>query len=106
METTLTRILAAIEAAEGPLSLKQLADQFDLSRGLIEDMLQFWARKGRLRVIEAGAEIDCSCCAARAGCSLAAKMPKRYEIVDNDNESDVDAGVCCDRQQLGMRIKS
>jgi hypothetical protein len=104
--TTLTRMLAAIENAEGPLSLNQLADQFDINRGIIEDMLQFWVRKGRLRVIEAGAEIDCNCCAANASCSLVAKMPRRYEIVDNANKSDAGTGICCDRQPPGTRTKS
>jgi hypothetical protein len=97
MGTTLTQLLTAVENTEGPLSLNQLADQFCLSRGLLEDMLQFWVRKGRLRVIEAGAEVDCSCCASRAGCPLVAKMPRRYEVVENDNKSNADMGICCDR---------
>jgi hypothetical protein len=102
--TTLTQVLTAIETAEGPLSLNQMADQLNVSRGLLEDMLQFWVRKGRLRVIEVGPEVDCSCCAARAGCSLVAKMPRRYEIVDGN--SNAGTRSCCDHQQPGMRTKS
>ncbi|MBN1119683.1 MAG: hypothetical protein JXJ17_01270 [Anaerolineae bacterium] len=97
MGTTLTQVLAAIENNKGPLSLNRLADQFDVSRGMLEDMLQFWVRKGRLRVIEAGAEVDCSCCAARAGCPLVAKMPRRYEIVDSNSNAGTEN--CCEYQQ-------
>lgn len=98
MGTTLTQVLTAVENTNGPLSLNQLADQLGVSRGLLEDMLQFWVRKDRIRVIEAGAEANCSCCAAKTGCSLVAKMPKRYEVIDVNApaEAGTDIGFCCE----------
>ena len=42
-------VLQALEHAPGPISLEQLSKQLGVERAVLEDMISFWVRKGRLR---------------------------------------------------------
>ncbi len=79
MTTTLRAVLEAFQVAEAPLSLGQLAATLDVSPPLLEGMIEYWVRKGRLR--EAGtAGSACAACHQGRACPLIVKMPRRYEL--------------------------
>jgi len=77
----LKQILAVFTEASQPLSTQQIAIQLDLQPELVEDMIAFWVRKGKLRDVNECSD-DCGTCGAgSAGCPFVINMPKRYECV-------------------------
>lgn len=78
MATTLRAVLNAFEQAERPLSVKQLAADLDIPSAMLEGMIDFWVRKGRLR--ESGGMADCGTCGHGDHCPLVIKMPRRFEL--------------------------
>lgn len=62
----LQQVLQAIEAANGPVHIKELARQLNIEPGALEGMIQFWVRKGRLQ--EVGS--DHIICSGEAPCHL------------------------------------
>jgi len=79
MTTTLRTVLQAFEAAEAPLSLGRLAADLKVSPAMLEGMIEFWVRKGRLR--ETGSEASaCTSCGHGSACPLVIKMPRRFEL--------------------------
>jgi predicted ArsR family transcriptional regulator len=65
-------ILRQIETAEGPLSVKELAERLDVEEGALEPMLAFLEKKGKLSVYRPGVEQcgpeSCVSCVFGPGC--------------------------------------
>lgn len=80
-------VLDAIQHADGPLSLYQLARQLDIEPSAAQGMIDFWVQKGRLRVQGSDAPTctpsGCSTCdTGPTGCPLLLyAAPRRYEVV-------------------------
>jgi len=81
---SLRQVLDAF-AQSGPISLPQLARQLDLDTRTLEDMIQFWVRKGKLR--EVMPKQDCSTCGVQHACPVLVVVPRRYELVTADVEA-------------------
>lgn len=66
----LYQVLQALEAATGPVSLDELSQQLGVERGVLEGMIAFWVRKGRLTDSSAcpAAAPGCSCSSHPDGC--------------------------------------
>lgn len=79
MATTLRAVLNAFEQADRPLSITQLAADLDITPAMLEGMIDYWVRKGRLR--ESGGTADCGTCSKGDHCPLVIKMPRRFEVV-------------------------
>lgn len=82
-------VLHAIEQARGPVLLSDLSRELDIEPGVLQDMLQFWVRKGRLRMDSTDADnaptshatCGANCHAANAStCVFVAKLPTTYTI--------------------------
>ena len=83
----LREVLNAFEEA-GPLSLAQLARRLDVEPGTLDDMIQFWVNKGKLRE---ASNPGCAACGIQHGCPIVTTMPRRYERVPNEgSRSDTD----------------
>lgn len=94
MTTTLRAVLQAFERAETPLSLGQLAAELSVAPGLLEGMIDFWVRKGRLR--ETGAEASaCGSCGQKSACPLVIRMPRRFELATGDAPSPAPPCAAC-----------
>ncbi|MCX7791583.1 MAG: FeoC-like transcriptional regulator [Chloroflexaceae bacterium] len=50
----LHQVLQALETASGPVSLDELSRQLGIDPGVLEDMIAFWVRKGRLQAGNGG----------------------------------------------------
>lgn len=83
---SLRQVLDAFTDHSGPVSLKQLARELQMDPGVLEDMVGFWVRKGRLR--ETSNLDNCNTCGAKSGCPFIVKLPRRYELVTDDDPSD------------------
>jgi hypothetical protein len=78
----LHKILKTIQETDDPISLSQLASQLDIEQGALEGMIDFWVRKGRIKVHD-GMACSSSCSSCRVdGCPLILHMPRRFEVVD------------------------
>jgi hypothetical protein len=62
----LWKVLHEVEAAHGPIDLNELSRRLDVDRTVLDGMIQFWVRKGRL-VDDAARPGEVAC--ARHGCS-------------------------------------
>lgn len=89
----LRQVLAAFKDTVQPLSLSQLARQLDVDQALVEDMIGYWVRKGKLRdssLENSCASGGCGGCTVGAGsCPFVVEMPRRYELVTDDNPNTV-----------------
>lgn len=86
----LLRVLQAVQAADGPITLNELSRTLGIAPGPLEGMLAHWARLGRLTVEGQGADKACSCggscgamgscggCAGVDGCPFMARLPRSY----------------------------
>lgn len=88
MSSLLKVVLQAFETADGPLSLQELSAPLGIESGLLQEMVDFWVRQGRLRVVGATEGTVCSttgCVACSpAGpisCPQVFNAPARYEAV-------------------------
>jgi hypothetical protein len=79
MTTMLRTVLNAFEHADRPRTVNQLARDLDIAPGMLEGMLAYWVRKGRLR--EANADLPCGSCGGADGCPFMLKLPRQYELV-------------------------
>jgi hypothetical protein len=80
--TTLRQVLDIFENATGPLSLAQMAARMGIEPAMLEGMIGYWVRKGRLR--EVGGLPACTTCGIKGGCPYVIQMPRRYELVTGD----------------------
>jgi len=82
----LHQVLRMVETAQGPVTLNELSRKLMVEPAVLESMIQFWVRKGRLVDEDAAAETSCttgSCggsCTGAASCAFVAKMPRSYSI--------------------------
>ncbi len=83
MATTLRRVLEYVEDQAGAVSLAQMARELGVPRPLLQEMIDYWVRRGRLR--EAGAA-SCGTCGSASLCPAAAFVLKRYEPVNGGAE--------------------
>lgn len=78
--TKLRALLTKIESSSGALSVGELARDLDLSRERVENMMEYWVRKGKVRTADSAAE--CGTCVSSDDCPFVFEMPKTYELVD------------------------
>lgn len=81
-------VLDAIKNAGGPVSLGQLGRELGVEPAALQGMIDFWVRKGRLRVQGAAASgatcapSGCAGCPVDGpeGCPILLHAPRRYEL--------------------------
>jgi hypothetical protein len=96
MTTLLREVLSAFENTRQPLTLNQLARQLDISPGMLEGMLEYWVRKGRLR--EVGGE-SCTTCGNTGNCPFVPRMPRSYELVTGEDAPPYPSNQCCSSRE-------
>ncbi len=76
----LQQILRELEATQGLVSLSDLARKLDVERSVLEGMLEFWVRKGRLKDDAQEAKAINSICSG-AICSGSCPTSQKCHIV-------------------------
>ena len=85
----LQQVLQEIESAEGAISLNDLAYKLGVDRGALAGMIEFWIRKGRLKVDAWELDAVCSACSGAAcggnypgaqGCPFVMNMPRTFSL--------------------------
>jgi hypothetical protein len=81
--------LHAVETAQGPLDLNELSRRLDVDRGVLDGMIAFWVRKGRLvdDAATAGqAAVACAAhgcgrsCPSAPACPFTVKLPRTISL--------------------------
>ena len=94
--TILSRLLKMIEESSGAFSVRALARELDVTPGRVEGMLEYWIRKGKIRVVEDLK--DCGSCSVNGNCPFVVEMPLSYDLVINNKDHYIDDGqVVCER---------
>ncbi len=79
--SVLKQVLEVFQETRQPLSIPQIARQLGIETALVEEMIAFWVRKGKLRDVSACTD-NCQTCSSRAGgCPFIVQIPRRYEWV-------------------------
>ena len=78
VKTKLSQLLEYVEKSPGVNSLREIAADLDLSVSQVENMLEFWIRKGRLQQVRSASA--CGSCSARGGCPVVG-FPPGYEVI-------------------------
>lgn len=84
----LWEVLHAVETAQSPLDLNELSRRLKIDRGVLDDIIQFWVRKGRLVenvgtgnvACTAASPHACSSCASHGDCPFTMKMPRTISL--------------------------
>lgn len=82
--SALRDVLTAFEQSNGAVSVQRLSHQLDISPPVLEEMIQFWVRKGKVR--ETGDSETCNTCGSARGCPFIMNMPRRFELVRDEED--------------------
>ncbi len=77
MTSKLREVLNHFEQQSRALSLADLAHELGIEAELLQEMIGYWVRKGKLRQVSAD---SCASCGCSAGCPLPTTLPRRYEL--------------------------
>ncbi len=103
MATMLREVLRAFETARGPLSLNDMARDLDITPGMLDGMIEYWVRKGKIRECEQrlGVRVDAQ---REKLLRIPRTMPRSYELVTDDRAES--AGAAAARSCVSLNIKS
>jgi hypothetical protein len=83
MASQLREVLNRFTEQTRPLSTGQIARELEIEPGLLEDMIAYWVRKGKLRAVT-GAGQDCGTCGIQGACPFIVNLPRYYEPVSEE----------------------
>lgn len=93
MSTTLRQVLEQFEQSQGSVSLPHMARTLGIERGTLQNMIDYWVRKGKLR--EVGAQ-SCATCGSASGCPFIVTLPRCYELSSHVSDAaSVPASFSC-----------
>lgn len=81
--TMLRQVLDHFEHQSGAISLPAMARELKVEPPMLQEMIDFWVRKGRLREVTSPV---CANCSGAGGCPFVFTLPRSYEL--NRGESD------------------
>lgn len=96
--TTLRLVLEAFENAERPLRLDDLSRSLRVDPATLDNMIQYWVRKGRIRADNGPDQGGCSACGVKGHCPFVVQLPRRYILVRSGDPLEVSCGengACC-----------
>lgn len=84
----LRKVLHEVESARTSLDLNELSRRLDVDRSVLDGMIQFWVRKGRLvdnaasagQATAACAAHGCGGCGGGQGCPFPVQMPRTISL--------------------------
>lgn len=83
MASTLQLVLEIFEHTSRPLTLGEMAQALGIEQAMLESMIEYWVRKGRIRQ-SADSAGQCTLCDTRGDCPFVVKLPRRYELAHGE----------------------
>lgn len=90
--TMLRQVLDHFEHQSGAISLPAMARDLGVEQSMLQEMIDFWVRKGRLREVSSPV---CANCAGARGCPFVYTLPRSYELNRSDTPAIPDACPHC-----------
>ena len=85
MATPLRQVLDQFDHQDGSLSLGQIARELALEPAMLQEMLDYWVRKGKLRRSDC-CPTGCGTCHCGDHCPFVVTLPQVYERVWTESE--------------------
>jgi hypothetical protein len=82
--STLSRLLELLEDSQGAISIQTLARELGVTQSRVENMLDYWIQKGKIKASNALA--DCGGCGTSDYCPFILDMPKTFELIHDKGE--------------------
>jgi hypothetical protein len=93
MATKLRQVLDYFDNNTESISLSELARELGIEREMLDEMIAYWVRKGKLREVLSSCDDDerqtCGCGSGPSKCPFVATMPRTYERVRDDKSKTV-----------------
>jgi hypothetical protein len=86
MATQLREVLNRFADQNAPRSIKAMAREMSLEPGILQGMIEYWVRKGKLREVNSGGD-TCNTCGIKSGCPFIVALPRYYELVSEDDSA-------------------
>lgn len=87
MASQLREVLNRFDDASNPVSLRQMAHELKIEPGVLQGMIDYWVRKGRLREISSDGQ-NCQTCGIKSACPFVVALPRYYERVAEDDDTE------------------
>ncbi len=94
MASQLREVLNRFAGQSAPLSINQMAQEFQIEPGVLREMISYWVRKGKLREVSASGTA-CTTCGTQGTCPFIVATPRYYELVLEDDPADSAAAPMC-----------
>ena len=95
--TPLRQVLNYFENSREGISINLIARELNISQGQVGSMVEFWVRKGKIRL---SATQDCGSCSVNGDCLFVIEMPASYELVREEiGVLSEPAGPDCERSR-------
>ncbi len=91
MATTLRQVLNHFEQQSGAIALPALARELGIGQPMLQEMLEYWVRKGRLREVSSSA---CTTCGGASGCPFVFALPRCYELARGESADIAPSAAC------------
>lgn len=83
MASQLREVLNRFDGQTAPISINRMARDMSLEPGVLQGMIDYWVRKGKLREVNSGGE-TCVTCGVKSACPFIIAMPRYYELARED----------------------
>lgn len=91
MASQLQKVLDRFAKHDIPRSLKGMARELDIDPGVLDGMIAYWVRKGKLREVSVNGE-GCTTCGIKNGCPFVVALPRYFELVREHPTPDPSCG--------------
>jgi hypothetical protein len=91
MSSTLRQVLEHFEQSQEAVSLPQMEHILGIERTTLQNMIDYWVRKGKLREVSA---LNCTTCGSASRCPFVVALPRCYELVSVDSCGTNESVIC------------
>ncbi len=86
MASQLREVLNRFSDQAVPRSIKEMAREMHLEPGVLQDMIDYWVRKGKLREVNTSGS-SCNTCGVKGACPFIVNLPRYYELTSDSEDS-------------------
>ncbi|MFW5708826.1 MAG: FeoC-like transcriptional regulator [Chloroflexota bacterium] len=94
MASQLREVLNRFSEQSAPVSINQMAREMQIEPGVLQEMLAYWVRKGKLREVSGSGE-QCFTCGIKSACPFIVTLPRYYELVQEGEVTSSEPPCTC-----------
>lgn len=93
MASQLRQVLERFDDQTTAVSINRMAQEMDVTPGVLHGMIDYWVRKGKLREVTSSGEA-CTTCGVKSGCPFVIALPRYFERVLPGQDAQPDDPPC------------